>query len=70
MGVVVLVVSNLSGSTSVVGLLARVVGATLAGGLTFAAVVVWLGRRHDGRRRPPPAQPPSPFGPLGAARRV
>jgi putative peptidoglycan lipid II flippase len=70
MGAVVLVVSNLSGSTSVIGLLARVVGATLAGGLTFAAVVVWLGRRHDGRRRPPPAVAPNPFGPLGAARRV
>ena len=52
---------------SVIGLLARVVGAALAGGLTFAAVVVWLGRRHDGRRRPPPVQAPSPFGPLGGA---
>ena len=60
MGVVVLVVSNLSGSTSVAGLLARVVGAVVAGGLTFGAVVVWLGRRHDaaaaGRRRRAPAR--------------
>ena len=70
MAVVVLVVSNLSGSTSVAGLLARVVGAVVAGGLTFGAVVVWLGRRHDARRRPPPARPPSPFGPLGESRGV
>jgi len=68
MAVVVLVVSNLSGSTSVAGLLARVVGAVVAGGLTFGAVVVWLGRRHDARRRPPPERPPSPFGPLGESR--
>jgi len=71
MAVVVLVVSNLSGSTSVTGLLARVVGAVVAGALTFGAVVVWLGRRHDARRRPPPAAGPrSPFGPLGEARGV
>jgi putative peptidoglycan lipid II flippase len=50
MGAVVLVVSNLSGSTSPGGLLARVVGAILAGGLTFAAVVVLLGRHHDSQR--------------------
>ena len=59
MGVVVLVVSNLSGSTSVAGLLARVVGAVVAGGVTFGAVVVWLGRRHDARR-PPAAAPAGP----------
>src|SRR6516162_10806556 len=53
MGVVVLVVSNLSGSTSTAGLLARVVGSVVAGGATFAAVVIWLGRRHEQRRRPP-----------------
>jgi putative peptidoglycan lipid II flippase len=64
MGVVVLVVSNLSGSTSIGGLLARVVGSMVAGGLTFGAVVVWLGRRHDARRRPPAR----PVGPLGARR--
>jgi putative peptidoglycan lipid II flippase len=63
MGVVVLVVSNLSGSTSPAELLARVVGAVVAGGLTFGAVVVWLGRRHDGRRRPGPPAPPSPTAP-------
>jgi putative peptidoglycan lipid II flippase len=64
MGVVVLVVSNLSGSTSSAGLAARVVGAMVAGGLTFGAVVVWLGRRHDARR-PPPTRP---VGPVGAPR--
>ncbi len=53
MAVVVLVVSNLSASTSIPGLLARVVGSVIAGGLTFGAVVVWLGRRHDAHRRPP-----------------
>ncbi len=58
MAVVVLVVSNVSGSTTLAGLVARVVGAVVAGGLTFGAVVVLLGRRHDARRPPPP--PPSP----------
>ena len=52
MGIVVLVVSNLSGSTTIPALLVRVIGAMLAGGLTFAAVVIWLGRRHDTHRRP------------------
>jgi putative peptidoglycan lipid II flippase len=68
MGVVVLVVSNLSGSTTIPGLLARVVGAGVAGLLTFGAVVVWLGRRHDARRRqqirtrpPGPVAPPTPL---------
>jgi putative peptidoglycan lipid II flippase len=73
MGVVVLVVSNLSASTSIVGLLARVIGSVLAGGLTFGAVVVLLGRRHDSRRRPPPDRPLGPLGPvrpLGATRIV
>ena len=60
MAVVVLVVSNLSGSTSIPGLLARVVGAVVAGGLTFGAVVIWLGRRHDTHRRPGPPPRPSP----------
>ncbi len=67
MAVVVLVVSNLSGSTSTVELLARVLGAVAAGGVTFGAVVVWLGRRHDARRPPPPARPVRPLGaPRGA----
>jgi putative peptidoglycan lipid II flippase len=60
MAFVVLVVSNLSGSTSTAALFARVVGATVAGGITFAATVIWLGRRSEAsRRRPPPAPPPS-----------
>ena len=67
MAVVVLVVSNLSASTSITGLLARVIGSVLAGGLTFGAVVIWLGRRHDTRRRPPP-RPVGPVGPAGPAR--
>ena len=84
MGIVVLVVSNLSASTTVVGLLVRVVGSVVAGGLTFGAVVVWLGRRHDSHRRPPsrpagpvgptrplaPVHPVGPVGPPGATRRV
>jgi putative peptidoglycan lipid II flippase len=73
MGIVVLVVSNLSGSTSVVGLLVRVTAAVVAGGLTFGAVVVWLGRRHDARRPPrprPPARPVGSLGPLGTSRGV
>ena len=65
MAVVVLVVSNLSGSTSVAGLLARVVGAVVAGGLTFGAVVIWLGRRHDTHRRRRHRRPPPPPGHLG-----
>ncbi|HEX4163461.1 MAG TPA: murein biosynthesis integral membrane protein MurJ [Acidimicrobiales bacterium] len=61
MALVVLLVSNLSGSTSTAGLFARVIGATIAGGLTFAGAVIWLGRRHDSaRRRPPPPPPPEP----------
>ena len=63
MAVVVLVVSNLSASTSLGGLLVRVVGSVVAGGLTFGAVVIWLGRRHDARR--PPARPTGPSGPVG-----
>jgi hypothetical protein len=61
MGIVVLVVSNLSASTSLGSLLARVVGSVVAGGLTFGAVVIWLGRRHDARR--PPSRPAGPSGP-------
>jgi putative peptidoglycan lipid II flippase len=60
MAAVVLVVSNLSGSTSAPALFARVVGAAVAGGLTFGAVVVLLGRRHDTRRPPPSPGPPAP----------
>jgi putative peptidoglycan lipid II flippase len=61
MALVVLLVSNLSGSTSTAGLFARVIGATIAGALTFGGAVIWLGRRHDSvRRRPPPPPPPEP----------
>jgi putative peptidoglycan lipid II flippase len=72
MAAVVLVVSNLSGSTGTAALLARVVGAVVAGGLTFAAAVVLLGRRHEARRRPPPPPPrrvggAGPSGPSGSA---
>jgi putative peptidoglycan lipid II flippase len=63
MGVVVLVVSNLSASTSIPALLARVIGSVVAGGLTFGAVVIWLGRRHDARR--PPSRPVGPDVPAG-----
>ncbi len=65
MAIVVLVISNLSGSTTFGGLAARVIGAVLAGGLTFGAVVVWLGQRHDARRGPGPRPGPRPQ-PLGA----
>jgi putative peptidoglycan lipid II flippase len=58
MAVVVLFVSNLSGSNSLAALVVRVVGAVVAGGMTFGAVVILLGRRHDARR-PPPAPPSS-----------
>ncbi len=70
MGIVVLLVSNLSASTTTVGLLARVVGSVVAGGLTFGAVVIWLGRRHDTHRRPPsrPVGPNRPDGPPGPPR--
>jgi putative peptidoglycan lipid II flippase len=52
MGLVVLVVSNLSGSTSGVALLGRVVGSVLAGGVTYVVVISLLGRRHAARLRP------------------
>jgi putative peptidoglycan lipid II flippase len=51
MGLVVLVVSNLSGATSGVALLGRVVGSILAGGLTYGVVIILLGRRHAARLR-------------------
>jgi putative peptidoglycan lipid II flippase len=67
MGIVVLLVSNLSASTTTLALLARVVGSVVAGGLTFGAVVIWLGRRHDTHRRPP-SRPVGPDGPDGPTR--
>ena len=51
MGVVVLVVSNLSGADHGIVLLARVFGAVAAGLLAFLGVIAWLGRRHDQQRR-------------------
>jgi putative peptidoglycan lipid II flippase len=75
MAFVVLLVSNLSGSTSTAALFVRVVGATVAGGITFAAAVIWLGRRSEAARRrppppPPPPPPPSPVRPLDTPRIV
>ena len=63
MAIVVLVISNLSGSTTSAGLLARVGGAVIAGGLTFGAMVIWLGQRAEtrrGARRPPRGPGPGP----------
>jgi putative peptidoglycan lipid II flippase len=56
MGAVVLVVSSLSGATSGVGLVVRVIGSVLAGSAAYAVVAVLLGRRQvlgpvGGRRR-------------------
>jgi putative peptidoglycan lipid II flippase len=51
MGVVVLVVSNLSGATHGVFLLLRVVGAIVAGGAVYGAVAFVLGRRAAARQR-------------------
>jgi uncharacterized membrane protein YccC len=51
MGVVVLVVSNLSGATHGVFLLARVVGAVVAGLAIYGAVAFVLGRRATARQR-------------------
>jgi putative peptidoglycan lipid II flippase len=51
MGLVVLVVSNLSGATSTIGLLGRIASAVVAGGLTYGAVITLLGRRHAARPR-------------------
>ena len=76
MAVVVLVVSNLSGSTSAGALTVRLVGAVLAGGVTFGAAVLWLGRRDEVRRRghPPlrtgrPARSATTMADSGDARR-
>jgi putative peptidoglycan lipid II flippase len=51
MGVVVLLVSNLSGATDGLLLLARVVGAVVAGLATYVAVIFVLGRRAEERER-------------------
>lgn len=65
MGIVVLVVSNLSGSTSDGALFLRVVGAVAAGSATFLAVVLGLGSRHrrDGPWSNGPGGPPGPRNP-------
>jgi len=52
MGVVVLVVSNLSGADHGFGLLLRVLGGVAAGGLVYWAVISVLGGRRRGRPRP------------------
>ena len=57
MGVVVLVVSNLSGATHGLLLLARVVGAVVAGLVVYGAVAVALGRRAAIRQRQPCGRP-------------
>jgi putative peptidoglycan lipid II flippase len=51
MGVVVLVVSNFSGSTDGLILLGRVVGSMVAGGAVYGAVIIFLGRRYAARAR-------------------
>jgi putative peptidoglycan lipid II flippase len=51
MGIVVLVVSNLSGATHGLLLLGRVVGALVAGLAVYGAVAVVLGRRAAARQR-------------------
>ena len=51
MGIVVLVVSNLSGATDGLFLLGRVVGAIVAGLAVYVAVVVALGRRAASKER-------------------
>jgi putative peptidoglycan lipid II flippase len=51
MGLVVLVVSNLSGSTAEPALLVRVAGSVATGLIAFVGVTVVLGRRHEARRR-------------------
>jgi hypothetical protein len=44
------VVSNLSGATHGVALLARVLGAVMAGLGVYAAVAIMLGRRQEAHR--------------------
>lgn len=51
MGLVVLVVSNLSDATAGAGLVARVIGSVAAGLIAFVGVTVVLGRRQESRRR-------------------
>jgi putative peptidoglycan lipid II flippase len=51
MGLVILVVSNISGSYHGVLLFGRVVGAVVAGGAAYGAVIVVLGRRSEAKRR-------------------
>ncbi len=51
MGVTVVVVSNVSGSTQGVILFARVVGAVVAGIVVYVGVAILLGRRYETRAR-------------------
>ena len=55
MGVTVLVVSNLSGSTQGLILFARVVGAVVAGIVVYVGVAILLGRRDEARAPGGPA---------------
>ena len=64
MGLVVAVISNLSGAMSGPALFARVIASIVFGGLAYVAVAVALGQRNATRRRPsveesmqPPARP-------------
>jgi putative peptidoglycan lipid II flippase len=64
MGIVVLVVSNLSGATQGVGLAIRVIGTILAGLLAFAGTAAVLANRAA-PKRPRPPRPPLPAPPRG-----
>ena len=68
MGAVVLVISNLSGATHGVGLLVRVLGAVVAGGLVYLSVAHVLGGRRRRRGRDGPVDDVGPRTPLASSR--